>query len=68
MRRAGQISDGRSASKTMWEFDKCSNQIGYKFKGKAGTKRPIPMTRMESLAAMFDQLKSRHALTGYAKC
>jgi len=63
---AGQISDGRSVSKTMWEADKCRTHIGYRLKGKAGTKRPIPMPRVKSLAARFYQLRSGHALTGTA--
>jgi hypothetical protein len=36
----------------------------HRLKGKAGTKRPIPMTSVKSLAARFYQLKSGHAPIG----
>ena len=45
----------------MWEADKCSKHFIYRLKGKAGTKRPIPMTSVNPLAARFYQLKSGHA-------
>jgi hypothetical protein len=61
--RARQISDGRSAAKAELEADKCSKYFSYRLKGKAGTKRPIPMTRVKSLAARFYRLKSVHAPT-----
>jgi len=54
--RARRISQGRSAAKVKWEADRCSKHFGYKLKGKAGTKRPIPMTSVESLAARFYQM------------
>jgi len=47
-----------------WEADKCGQQFGYRLKGKAGVKRPIPMTRVKSLAASFYRLKSGHAPSG----
>jgi len=62
--RARRISEGRSAAKTKWEAYKCSKHFGYRLKGKAGTKRPIPMTSVKSLAARFYRLKSGHAPTG----
>jgi len=62
--RAGRISEERSAAKTKWEADKCSKHFSYRLKGKAGTKRPMPMTSVESLAARFYQLKSWDAPTG----
>jgi len=61
---ARRISVGRSAAKAQWEADKCSKHFSYRLKGKAGTKRPIPMTRVKLLAARFYRLKSRHAPTG----
>jgi ribonuclease HI len=62
--RARRISEGRSAAKAKWEADKCSKHFSYRLKGKAGTKRPIPMTSVKSLAARFYRLKSGHAPTG----
>jgi len=61
---ARRISEGRSAAKVEWEADKCSKHFSHRLKGKAGTKRPIPMTSVKLLAARFYQLKSRHAPTG----
>jgi hypothetical protein len=55
---------GRAAAKAQWEADKCSKHFGYRLKGKAGSKRPIPMTSVKSLAARFHQLKCGHAPTG----
>jgi len=60
---AGRISERRSAAKAKWEADKCGQHFGYRLKGKAGTKRPIPMTSVKSLAARFYRLKSGHAPT-----
>jgi len=57
-------SERRSAAKAKWEADKCGQHFGYRLKGKAGTKRPIPMTRVKSLAARFYKLKSGYAPTG----
>jgi hypothetical protein len=62
--RARRISEGRSAAKAEWEADKCSKHFSYRLKGKAGTKRPIPMTSVKPLAARFYRLKSGHAPTG----
>ena len=62
--RARRISEGRTAAKAEWETDKCSKHFSYRLKGKAGTKRPIPMTSVKSLAARFYRLKSGHAPTG----
>jgi hypothetical protein len=44
--------------------DKCRKHFSYRLQGKAGTQRPIPMTRVKSLAARFYILKSGHAATG----
>jgi hypothetical protein len=60
---ARRISEGRSAAKARWEADKCSKHFNYRLKGKAGTKRPIPMTSVKSLAARFYRLKPGHAPT-----
>jgi hypothetical protein len=62
--RARRISQGRSAAKAGWKADKCSKHISYRLKGKTGTKRPIPMTSLKSLATMFHRLKCGHAPTG----
>ena len=62
--RARRISVGRSAAKAVWEAEKCSKHFSYRLKGKAGTKRPIPMTSVKPLPARFYQLKSGHAPTG----
>jgi len=62
--RARQISEGRSAANAELEADKCSKHFSYRLKGKAGTKRPIPMTSVKSLATRFYRLKSWHAPTG----
>ena len=62
--RARRISEERSAAKAKWEADKCSKHFSYRLKGKMGTKRPVPMTSVKSLATRFYQLKSGHAPTG----
>jgi hypothetical protein len=62
--RARRISKGRSAAKAKWEADKCSKYFRNRLKGKTGTKRPIPMTSVKSLATRFYRLKCRHAPTG----
>jgi len=62
--RAQRISEGRSAAKAEWEADKCSKHFSCRLTGKAGTKRPIPMTRVKPLAARFHLVKSGHAPTG----
>jgi len=61
---ASRISGGRSAAKAKWEADTCGQDFGYSLKGKAGTKRPTPMTSVKSLAARFYRPKSGHAPTG----
>jgi hypothetical protein len=50
--------------KAKWEADRCSKHFSYRVKGKAGTKRPIPMTSIKSLAATFHRPKARYAPTG----
>ena len=62
--RARRISEGRTAAKAQWEAERCSKPYGYRLKGKAGSKRPIPMTSVKPLAARFYRLKSGHAPTG----
>jgi hypothetical protein len=62
--RARQMSECRSAAKAKWEVDRCCKHFSYKHKGKAGTKRPIPVTSVKSLAASFYQLKSGQGSTG----
>jgi len=64
LNRARQISEGRAAAKPMWEADKCSKHFRSRLKGKAGTKRPIPITRIKLLSPRFYQLNSGHAPTG----
>jgi len=62
--RARRISEGRSAAKAKWEANKCSKHFSYRLKGKTGTKRPVPMTSVKSLATRFYRLKCGHAPTG----
>ena len=62
--RARQIADGRSAAKAKWEANKCGKHFRYRLKGKTGTKRPVLMTSMKSLATRFHRLKCGHASTG----
>jgi len=50
---ARHISDGRSAAKAQWEADECRKHFGYRLKGKAGSKRPIPMASAKLLASRF---------------
>jgi len=45
--RARRISEGSSAANAKWEADRCSKHFSYRLKGKAETKRPIPMTSVE---------------------
>jgi len=62
--RARRISEAKTAAKAEWEADRCGKNYGYRLKGKAGSKRPIPMNSAKSLAARFYQLKSGHAPVG----
>jgi ribonuclease HI len=62
--RARRISEGRSAAEAQWEADKCSKHFGYRLKGKAGSKRPVPMASAKSLATRCYQLKCGHAPIG----
>jgi hypothetical protein len=56
------------AAKAEWVADKCSKHYGYKLKGTAGSKRPIPMNSVKPLAARYYQLKSGRKSVGiYAK-
>jgi len=58
------FADGRSAAKAKWEADKCSKRFSFRRKGKTGTKRPVPMTCVKSLATWFYRLNCRNAPTG----
>jgi hypothetical protein len=62
--RGRRITEGRSAANAEWEADKCSKYFSYRFKGMTGTKRPVPMTSVKSLATRFYRLKCGHAPTG----
>jgi hypothetical protein len=62
--RTRRISEAKTAAKPEWETDKCSKHHGYRLKGKAGSKRPIPMNSVKPLAARFYRLKSGHAPVG----
>ena len=62
--RARQIPEGRTAAKAEWEAKRCSKHYVYRLKGKAGSKRSVPMTSVKPLAARFYRLKSGHAPTG----
>jgi hypothetical protein len=61
---ARRISERWSTAKAKCESDKCGQYFSYRLKGKAWTKRPIPMTSVKSLAARFYRLKSGHVATG----
>jgi len=41
------ISEGWSAAKVKWDADKHSKHFGNRLKGKAGAKRPIPLTSVK---------------------
>ena len=60
---ASQISERRTAAKARWEADRCGKHFSYRLKGKAGTKRPIPMTSMKLVAARIYRLMSGYAPT-----
>jgi hypothetical protein len=62
--RARQFSEGRSAAKAKWETGKCSKHFSYRVKGKTGTKRPVPLTSVKSLATRFLRLQCGHAPSG----
>jgi len=61
--RDRRIAEGRSTCKAKWEADKCSKHFSYRFQGKTGTKRPVLMTSVKSLATRFYRLKCGHAPT-----
>jgi len=61
---ARRISEGRLVAKAKWEADKCSKHFSYRLKGKTGTKRPVLMSSVKSLATWFNRLKWGHAPTG----
>ena len=62
--RARRISEGRTAAKAKWEADKCRKHFSYRLKCKTGTKRPVLMTSMKSLATRVYRLQCRHAPNG----
>ena len=62
--RAGRISEWSTAAKAEWDAASCSKHYGYRVKGKAGSKRPVPMISVKSLATRFYRLESWHAPTG----
>jgi len=62
--RTRRISEAKTAAKAEWEADKCSKHHGYRLKGKAGSKRPIPMNSVKPLAARFYRLKSGNVPVG----
>jgi len=51
--RTRRIPEAKTAAKAEWEADKCSKHHGYRLKGKAGSKRPIPKNSVKSVAVMF---------------
>lgn len=55
---------GGSAAKEKWDADKCSKHVRNRLKGKMGAKRPIPITRVKSLATWYLRVKCGHAPTG----
>jgi len=57
--KARQCSEGRTAAKAKWKANRYSKHYGYRLKGEAGTKRPVSMTSVKALAAMFYRLKSQ---------
>jgi len=58
------ISNANTAAKAEWEADKSSKPNGYRLKGNAGSKKPIPMNSVKPLADRFNRLKSGHASVG----
>jgi hypothetical protein len=59
-----QISEAKTVAKADWEANKCSKHHSYRLKGKAGSKRPIPINSVKPLAARLDHLKSGHTPVG----
>jgi len=55
------MSEVQTVAMAEWEAEKCSKHHGYRLKGKAGSKRPIPMNGVKPLAARFYKLKSGQA-------
>jgi len=62
--RTRRMSEAKAAAKVEWETDTCSKLHGYRLKGKARSKRSIPMNSMKPLPARFYRLKSRLAPVG----
>jgi hypothetical protein len=58
------ISEAKTAAKSEWKPNKPSKHHGYRLKGKAGGKRPIPMNGVKTLTARFYQLKSAQVPVG----
>jgi len=61
---ARRISVGKSAAKAQWKADKCCKHFSYRLMSKTGTKKPVLMTCVKSLATRFCRLKCSHADTG----
>jgi ribonuclease HI len=55
--RVRRIFERWSAAKAKWEADKCSKHFSYRLNGKMGTKRPVLMTSVKSLATRFYRVK-----------
>jgi hypothetical protein len=62
--RAWRNSESRKAANAVWDANHWLKNYGYRLKGKAGSKRSVPMTSVSSLATTFYTLKSGHALVG----
>ena len=58
------MSEAKTAAKAEWEASKCSKHHGYRLKGKAGSKRPVPKNRVKPLEARFYRLTSGYAPVG----
>jgi len=57
------MSEARTPPKAEWEASKPSRKYSYRLKGKARSKRSVPMTSVKSLAARFKRLQSGHEPT-----
>jgi len=59
----------RSPKEEQWRWESgsligCTKHYGYRLMGTAGSTRLVPITSMQSLAALFYRLKSRNTPTG----
>ena len=62
--RTRPISEVNMAANAQWEANRCGKHYGYRLKGNAGSKRPIPTNSAKSPAARFYQMESGHAPVG----